>query len=78
MACTGGGGAKVKFEATFFRWLSDQILVIEDYTYEGTEFTGDPDLPLPPGTQWGYIGKKQETLKWMKCFYVFYVLYFLC
>ena len=41
------------------------------YDYVGTEFTGDPDLPLPPGVQWGDIGKKQENLKWTKCFYVF-------
>ena len=33
MAHTGGGRAKVKFKASFFRWLSDQILMIEDYAY---------------------------------------------
>ena len=45
--------------------------MVEDYSYAGTDFTEDPDLPLPPGGQWGDIGEKQETLKWMKCFYVF-------
>ena len=45
--------------------------MVEDYAYTGTDFTGDPDLPLPPGGQWGDIAKKEETLKWMKCFYVF-------
>ena len=45
--------------------------MVEDYAYAGTDFTEDPDLPLPPGGQWGDIDKKQETLKWMKCFYVF-------
>ena len=45
--------------------------MVEDYDYACTDFTGDPDLPLPPGGQWGDIGKKQETLKWMKFFNVF-------
>ena len=58
MAHTGGGRAKVKFEAAFSPWLRDQILVIEDYAYGGTDSKGDPDLPLPPGAQWGDIGKK--------------------
>ena len=66
-ACRG----RVKFNDPFFRWLRDQILMVEDYAYVGMDFTKDPDLPLPPGGQWGDIGKKQETLKWMKCFYVF-------
>ena len=71
MARTGAGRGKVKFGDPFFKWLSDHILMVKDYAYAGTEFTGDPDLPLPPGGQWGDINKKQETLKWMKCFYVF-------
>ena len=78
MARTGEGRGRVKFSDSFFRWVQDQILMVEDYGYAGTDFTGDPDLPLPPGGQWGDISKKRETLKWMKCFYVFYVLYFLC
>ena len=70
MAHTGGGGAKVKFEAPFFRWLSDQILMIEDYAYVGMDFWRDPNLPLPPGTQWGDIGKKNYLICWL-CFYIF-------
>ena len=58
MAHISGGRAKVKFEAAFFCWLQDQILMIKDYSYAGTYFRGDLDLPLPPGAQWGYIGKK--------------------
>ena len=79
MACTGEGRGKVKFGDPFFGWLRDQILMVEYYAYAGMDFTIDPDLPLPPGGQWGDIGKKQETLKWMKCFYVFLMFYiFLC
>ena len=77
MAHTEAGRGRVNFGDPFFRWLQDQILMVEDYAYVGMNFTGDPDLPLPPGSQWGDIGKKQETPKWMKYFYIFYVLYFL-
>ena len=49
--------------------------MIEDYAYAGTDFTGDPDLPLPPGGQLGNIGKKQETLKMKKCFLCFLCFY---
>ena len=58
MAHTRMGRGKVKFDDTFFRWLRDQLLMVEDYAYVGAEFNGDPDLPLPPGRQWGDIGKK--------------------
>ena len=71
MARTGVGRGRVKFGDPFFRWLWDQILMVEDYAYAGTDFTRDIDLPLPPRRQWGDISKKQETLKWMKFFYVF-------
>ena len=49
MARTGAGRGRVKFGDPFFRWLQDQILMVEDYAYVGTNFTGDPNLPLPPG-----------------------------
>ena len=71
MAHTAVGRGRVKFVDPFFGWLRDQILMVEDYAYAGTNFTEDPDLPFPPGGQWGDIGKKQETLKWMNFFYVF-------
>ena len=61
----------MKFDDPFFRWIQDQILMVEDYAYAGMDFIRDPDLRIPLGGQWGDIGKKKETLKWMKCFYVF-------
>ena len=77
MACTGVGRGRVKFGDAFFRWLWDQILMVEDYAYAGTDFTGDPDLPLPPGGKWGDIGKKQETLTMETIFmiFMFYIFY---
>ena len=64
MARTRAGRRKVKFGDPFFRWLRDQIPMVEDYAYAATDFSRDPDLPLPPGGQWGDISKKQKTLRW--------------
>ena len=49
MDCIGVGRGKVKFGDPFFIWLRDQILMVEDYAYASMDFTGDHDLPLPPG-----------------------------
>ena len=49
MARTGAGRGKVKFGDLFFRWLRDQILMVDDYTYAGMDFSKEPGLPLPPG-----------------------------
>ena len=49
MARTRVGRGKVNFSDLLFRWLRDQILMVEDYAYAGTDFSGDPDLPLPLG-----------------------------
>ena len=75
MACTGARRGKVKFGDPFFRWLRDQLLMVEDYAYAGIDFKGDPDLPLPPGAEWGDIGKKQNP-KMAIVFLCFNVLYF--
>ena len=74
MAHTGASRGRVKFGDLFFRWLRDQMLMVEDYAYAGIDFTGDPDLPLPLGGQWGDIGKKQETLI-MENVFMFYIFY---
>ena len=49
MAHTRAGRGKVKFGDPFFRWLRDQLLMVEDYAYVGTNFSDDLDLPLSPG-----------------------------
>ena len=60
MAHTGVGRGKVKFGDPFFWWLRDQLLMVENYAYAGTNFSGDPDLPLSPSGKLGNIGKKQQ------------------
>ena len=57
LARHGGGGSKVKYGSAFFHWLDDQLLMIEDYVYVGTDFRRDVDLALLVGSQWGDIGK---------------------
>ena len=64
MAHTRVGRGNIKFSDLFFRWLRDQILMVEDYAYAGIDFSSDLDLPLPPGGQWGDIDKTQKNLKW--------------
>ena len=43
MACTRVGKGRVNFGDPFFRWLWDQMLMVENYAYAGTYFTGDPN-----------------------------------
>ena len=77
MAHTRVGRGRVKFIDTFFRWLWDQMLMVEDYAYAGTDFIGEPYLPLPPRGQWGDIDKKQENLKMENVFMLLCFIFFM-
>ena len=57
-----GGVPIIKYDRDFFQWLRDQLIMVEDYAYAGTDFCGDPDLALPEVSQWGEIGKKIFSL----------------
>ena len=74
LAHTGESRGKFKFGDPFFRWLDDQILMIEDYMYTGIDLRGDLDIPLPPGAQWGDIGKKKNP-KMVTCVFVFLMFF---
>jgi hypothetical protein len=39
-------------------WWDHQIIAIDDYPYEGINFSCDPDMLVPPGGVLGEIGKK--------------------
>ena len=43
------GSKVVRFPLEYFRWLRNQIFVIQDFPYAGMDYRGDPDMALPPG-----------------------------
>ena len=47
MARHGGGGSKVTYGLVFFFWLRSQLLMIEDYAYEGEYLCHDLELAFP-------------------------------
>jgi hypothetical protein len=51
-------GTIIKYNDSFFDWLSPQMLMIDDYAYAGLDFRGDLDLALPKNDQWGELGNK--------------------
>jgi hypothetical protein len=61
------GVPTITYGPTFFQRLRDQLIMIEDYAYDGADFYGDLDLALPEGAHWGDIGKKL----------IFHYIYFL-
>ena len=54
----------------FFVWLWFQLIVVEDWPYAGTEFMGDPDLPLPEGEDW------DEELGVTLFYFYFFMIFF--
>ena len=47
-----GDGQQISWRPELFDWLRRQFIVMEEWPYSGTNFTGDPDLPLPEGEDW--------------------------
>ena len=62
--------AVVRFLDSYFHWLEDQVFSIQDFSYAGVDFRGDPDMVLPQGEQWDDRG----TL----FFTSFQIMYFFC
>jgi hypothetical protein len=50
----------------FFFWWRRQIIALDDYSYVGIDFRGDPDMPLPLGVTYGAIGK--QYFLYISCF----------
>jgi hypothetical protein len=65
-------GPIIKYDDTFFDWLQTQMLMVDDYTYVGLDFRGDPDLVLPEDAQWGDLGKKYTHFFLFKMFCEFF------
>jgi hypothetical protein len=64
----GGGRVPTPYNDEFFFWWRRQVIAIDDYPYAGIDYRGDPDMPFPPGSAYGDIGKK--------CFYIFHFFVF--
>jgi hypothetical protein len=73
----GGGRTVESFDDEFFSWMSRQIPAIEDYPYEGINFSRDPKIPVPPGEERGEMGKSPPLLFFVFIcnFYVFFDIY---
>ena len=60
----------MSWQPKFFIWLRHQLIVVEDWPYTGTNFMGDPDLPLPEEEEW------EDELGMISSFLMFYVFSF--
>ena len=43
------GPKVVRFLPEYFRWLNNQIFVIQDFPHVRMDYRGDPDMVLPLG-----------------------------
>ena len=49
---SAGGGQQISWRPELFDWIHLHLIVVEGWPYYGTDFTGDPYLPLPEGEDW--------------------------
>jgi hypothetical protein len=57
MARGGGGVVNNVYREDFFAHWDQLPIQVEDFPYEGMDYRGDPELPLPAGQEWGPKGK---------------------
>ena len=72
----GGGGPKVNYGPGFFFWLRNQLLMVEDYAYEGADFCDDLELDLPEGEVWDDQGNKRHYPLVFFIFCIYFIFYF--
>ena len=46
----------------FFLWWRRKIIAIDEYPYEGIDFRGDPNMPIPLGSAYGDIGNNPDSI----------------
>jgi hypothetical protein len=56
MRWKGGGRVPTPYNDDLFLWWIRQVIALDDYPYEGIDFRGDTDMPLPPGSTYKNIG----------------------
>lgn len=57
MACHAEGIEVVRFPPTYFRWMDNQIFLIQDFPYAEMDYSSDRDMILPPREKWDDSGK---------------------
>jgi hypothetical protein len=57
MQWLGGGSMPTPYNNELFHWRRRHIIDINDYPYEGIDYRGDCDMPIPPGSAFGEIGE---------------------
>jgi hypothetical protein len=68
----GGGHLGDPWDDAFFAWWECQVVVIEDYPYAGIDYHNDPEMPIPPNSAYGDIGKIFFLFKLFH-FYIFMI-----
>ena len=58
----GGGRVANPYPAYFFLWWHRWIISIDDYPYEGINFRGDLDIPIPPGSAYEDRGNNPDSI----------------
>jgi hypothetical protein len=53
----GAGRVVTPYNDDFFFWWQRQIIALDEYPYVRIDFRGYLDMPLPPGSTYGAIGK---------------------
>jgi hypothetical protein len=67
----GDGRVPTPYNDEFFHWWRRNIITIDDYSYEGIDYRGDHDMPLPLGSAFGEIGKNLIFLYFIFCVFLF-------
>ena len=61
MCRLGGGRVAKPYPIDFFPWWRRQLIAIDEYPYAWIKIYGDPNMPLPPGADYGDIGNESQT-----------------
>ena len=54
-----GGTPIITYGPTFFKWMHQYLIMIEYYTYAGTNLQGDPNSVLLDGAHCSDLDKKE-------------------
>jgi hypothetical protein len=70
----GNETSTFRFTTDFFTWWRTELVVIEDFPYDGVDFQGIEDLFLPKGIWWDALGAKINLATYF-CFCILIFFY---